>query len=280
VNYYERHIGDYLKDTAHLSLLEHGIYTRLLDVYYTRESGIPVAEVARLIGARSRDEKEALQAVLAEFFVLDADRWTQARCESEIARYQDKQRKAKAAADARWSESGRNANAFPSADAQAMRTHSEGNATREHRGARAPTRPQSPDTRPHSEAELPQRRRGSRLPDDWQPADESGVIRELALQPGNVVAELRKFRDFWASKPGKDGTKLDWQATWRNWLRSAAERLPRGTAAPAESFRERDERLSREKFDFLTGRTPANTIPPQGDFIEAEVHDVTPRQLG
>jgi uncharacterized protein YdaU (DUF1376 family) len=32
VNYYERHIGDYLKDTAHLSLLEHGIYTRLLDV--------------------------------------------------------------------------------------------------------------------------------------------------------------------------------------------------------------------------------------------------------
>jgi hypothetical protein len=48
VNYYERHIGDYLKDTAHLSLLEHGIYTRLLDVYYTRECPIPKAEVSRL----------------------------------------------------------------------------------------------------------------------------------------------------------------------------------------------------------------------------------------
>ena len=41
MNYYKRHIGDYLKDTAHLSLLEHGVYARLLDVYYTRETAIP-----------------------------------------------------------------------------------------------------------------------------------------------------------------------------------------------------------------------------------------------
>jgi len=71
VNYYERHIGDYLKDTAHLSLLEHGVYTRLMDVYYTREGAIPAKEVARLIGARSKDEREARAAVLAEFFVLE-----------------------------------------------------------------------------------------------------------------------------------------------------------------------------------------------------------------
>jgi uncharacterized protein YdaU (DUF1376 family) len=71
VNYYERHIGDYLKDTAHLSLLEHGVYSRLLDVYYTRENAIPSDQAARLIGARSKDEREAMQAVLAEFFALD-----------------------------------------------------------------------------------------------------------------------------------------------------------------------------------------------------------------
>lgn len=275
MNYFEHHIGDYLKDTAHLSLLEHGIYRRLMDVYYTRESAIPAAEVARLVGARSRDEKEALQAVLGEFFVLDAEHWRQARCDAEIARFQDKQRKAKAAADARWSESGRNANAFLSADASDMRTHNERNATRALAGAR----PQSPDTKPNSEAELPQRRRGSRLALDWQPADESDLIRELALQPGNVIAEQRKFRDFWASKPGKDGTKLDWQATWRNWLRSAAERMPRG-GQQAESFRARDQRDAADKVAFLTGRKPANPTSPQGDFIDAEVNDVTPRQLG
>ena len=53
MNYYERHIGDYLKDTAHLSLLEHGIYGRLLDIYYTREEPIQEAQVMRLVWARS-----------------------------------------------------------------------------------------------------------------------------------------------------------------------------------------------------------------------------------
>ena len=91
MNYYGRHIGDYLKDAAHLSLLEHGIYTRLLDVYYIRESALPSASVARLIGARSKDELAALNVVLAEFFVLtDAGEWLQSRCEVEILCYQKK----------------------------------------------------------------------------------------------------------------------------------------------------------------------------------------------
>lgn len=84
MNYYKRHIGDYLKDTSHLTLLEHGVYTRLLDVYYTRESGIPDEQAARLIGARAQEEKEALAVVLSEFFVLDGGIWSQTRCEREI----------------------------------------------------------------------------------------------------------------------------------------------------------------------------------------------------
>jgi uncharacterized protein YdaU (DUF1376 family) len=84
MNFYKRHIGDYLKDTAHLSLLEHGVYTRLLDVYYTRESGIPEAQVSRLIGARSKEECAALQVVLDEFFELIDGTWIQDRCEREI----------------------------------------------------------------------------------------------------------------------------------------------------------------------------------------------------
>lgn len=91
MNYYERHIGDYLKDTAHLSLLEHGIYARLLDVYYTRESAISDAHIARLIGARTKEEQAALRSVLTEFFVQEpGGDWTQPRCEREIERYQRK----------------------------------------------------------------------------------------------------------------------------------------------------------------------------------------------
>lgn len=91
MNYYERHIGDYLKDTAHLSLLEHGVYGRLLDVYYTRESAIPDTQAARLIGARTKDELAAMRAVLDEFFTLDGGHWHQARCDAEIESFHGKQ---------------------------------------------------------------------------------------------------------------------------------------------------------------------------------------------
>jgi uncharacterized protein YdaU (DUF1376 family) len=91
LNYFEHHIGDYLRDTAHLSLLEHGVYRRLIDVYYTRESAIPEKEVARLIAARSKDEREALAAVLAEFFVLIDGAYTQKRCEEELHVYRESQ---------------------------------------------------------------------------------------------------------------------------------------------------------------------------------------------
>lgn len=87
MNFYKRHIGDYLKATSHLSLLEHGIYTRLLDVYYTREAAIPADQVARLVGARSKEERAALDAVLAEFFDQVEGVWAQKRCDEEIASF-------------------------------------------------------------------------------------------------------------------------------------------------------------------------------------------------
>lgn len=90
MNYYKRHIGDYMKDASHLSLLEHGIYMRLLDVYYTRESAIPVDQAARLIGARTKDEKEALLVVAEEFFEEVDGFYTQSRCDREIAAMQQK----------------------------------------------------------------------------------------------------------------------------------------------------------------------------------------------
>lgn len=84
MNFYKRHIGDYIKKAGHLTLLEHGIYARLMDVYYTREAGIPEDKAARLIGARTKEEVQALSNVLDEFFALVDGLWTQGRCEEEI----------------------------------------------------------------------------------------------------------------------------------------------------------------------------------------------------
>jgi uncharacterized protein YdaU (DUF1376 family) len=128
MNYFELHIGDHLKATAHLDLLEHGVYFRLLTVYYAREAPIPTAEAGRLIGVRTKEEKKALTAVLSEFFRDEDGHLHQSRCDREISRYQDKQRKASASANARWNnpqtQSARNAKA----GARAMRTHTECNA--------------------------------------------------------------------------------------------------------------------------------------------------------
>lgn len=86
MNYYIHHIGDYAEATSHLSLLEDGIYSRLLRKYYSNEEPLPasVSAIARHIGARSEEERTALQAVLEDFFTLQEDGWHQDRCDAEI----------------------------------------------------------------------------------------------------------------------------------------------------------------------------------------------------
>ncbi|WP_051378321.1 YdaU family protein [Derxia gummosa] len=85
MNYFKLHIGDYLRATAHLSLLEHGIYLRLMQVYYVEERAIPADRAARLIGARTPEELAALDAVLKDFFELHDGAWHQHRCEQELS---------------------------------------------------------------------------------------------------------------------------------------------------------------------------------------------------
>jgi len=86
MNYYEHHLGDYAKDTGHLSMLEHGAYRILLDRYYGTEAGIPEGQVYRLARARSDDEKAAVDAVLDEFFELLDGIWLNRRAEEELER--------------------------------------------------------------------------------------------------------------------------------------------------------------------------------------------------
>lgn len=88
MNFYKHHIGDYAAATAHLSILEDGCYSRLLRIYYRDEKPLPsdLKLVQRLAGARTRDEREAVQTVLEEFFDMQADGWHSKRCDEEIAR--------------------------------------------------------------------------------------------------------------------------------------------------------------------------------------------------
>jgi uncharacterized protein YdaU (DUF1376 family) len=92
MNYYEHHIGDYAQATAHLSLLEDGVYSRLIRKYYASEKPFvnDLKALARLVGARSDEEREAVEIVLNEFFTLEADGcWHNKRCDEDLISFLD-----------------------------------------------------------------------------------------------------------------------------------------------------------------------------------------------
>lgn len=71
------------------------------------------------------------------------------------------------------------------------------------------------------------RTRGTRLPDSWMPA--ANVVARMRSDHPHIdlKAEHAKFLDYWHAKAGKDARKTDWDATFRNWIRRAAEQHPR-----------------------------------------------------
>jgi hypothetical protein len=64
------------------------------------------------------------------------------------------------------------------------------------------------------------RKKASRITPDWRLSTEQiawAIETRPEWTPEDVLVVGEKFRDFWLAKP--DGAKLDWDATWRNWVR-------------------------------------------------------------
>jgi len=64
-------------------------------------------------------------------------------------------------------------------------------------------------------------KRGTRLSDNWQPSGEDFAWARKERPDVDLRTETASFCDYWRAKPGKEGTKLDWTATWRNWIRNS-----------------------------------------------------------
>lgn len=245
MNYYRLHIGDYLRDTAHLSLLEHGVYARLLQVYYTRETQIPDADRYRLVGARSEDERSAVDAVLREFFVASDGGWIQRRCDREIAEYQAKAERNR--------EVGRlGGRPVATKNPTETQTVSTPNPSVTPASSQEPIASKKQEQRESANAGKPALSpRGERIPDGFPGADERNwcVSARADLCP-HTVAD--KFRDYWLGVPGARGRKTDWPATWRNFVRS--ERAPQqARASPYRSASDLRDDTTGEFLHSLTG---------------------------
>lgn len=68
-----------------------------------------------------------------------------------------------------------------------------------------------------------ERARATRCPDPFLVSDDMAEWAERECTGVNWDRETEKFVDFWRAKSGQQAAKLDWVATWRNWMRKAAE---------------------------------------------------------
>ncbi len=65
---------------------------------------------------------------------------------------------------------------------------------------------------------------GKRLPEEFEPRPcDVEAMKQKGATEGHQRYELEKFRDYWAGVAGAKGTKLDWDATYRNWIRKSTE---------------------------------------------------------
>ena len=77
--------------------------------------------------------------------------------------------------------------------------------------------------------------RGTRLSPDWKPSTELAAWAVAKRPDLNVLEQVEAFRDYWKSAPGSKGVKLDWDATFRSWIRNAyASKVP-DTSRPTVS---------------------------------------------
>ena len=89
MHYYPKNIGDYRRYTMHLSLLEHGVYTTLIDHYILNEEPFSdnIEDILWLVGARTEEEKNAVSLILNKFFKKKDDGYYHKRCDEEIQKY-------------------------------------------------------------------------------------------------------------------------------------------------------------------------------------------------
>lgn len=201
--YYQHHIGDFIKDTANLDDHQLATYLRMMWIYYTDEK--PFDDDAEGIAFAVRSDEKTVRLLLRHFFDKTVDKWHHNRCDREINGYKEKSEKARGSANARWS------------NAKAVRTHNERNADEPVLDANQ--QPNNPITeKPVTKGKTATR--GSRLPANWKPDAELAEWSKTERPDLDLRKVFAEFTDYWNSVPGSKGVKLDWNATWRNWVRS------------------------------------------------------------
>ena len=220
MHYYQHHIGDFIKDTSFLTNEEIGIYLKLIWLYYDTEKPLPnnLFELGMKTG--TRDNTEMLSGLLEMFFSFHSieNCWHHNRCDKEIEHY--KQQLTTASKAGKASALKRAMNKNPTSVEQALNERST---------EVQPTNNQQPITN----NQVKENKRGSRLSQDLIFPEEWFLFCKQERPDLEPLMTFNKFQDYWIAQAGQKGVKLDWFATWRNWVRNT--NAPK--ANPADNIR-------------------------------------------
>jgi uncharacterized protein YdaU (DUF1376 family) len=230
MHYYKFNIADWSLGTAHLSLVEEAIYFRLINFYYDSESPIPLETQSVFRRLRMASESVAAQQIIEEFFTKTERGYIHERCDVLLKEYRKtaKNNRANGAKGGRPKKDAASEETKPKPSGLSPATESEPthNPNQEPETINQEPLTTLKDIAPTATPEKKSRKTGSRLPGDWRPTQEY-VDAAMQLNPDYTrewfSATAHKFRDYWVAKTGKDATKADWLATWRNWVRNDLE---------------------------------------------------------
>ena len=87
MNFFKLYIGDYQRDTAHLSIAEHGAYMLMLQHYYATERPLPAGKALhRMLRAQDKTERDAIDSIAAQFWSTTDEGLVNQRADAEIGK--------------------------------------------------------------------------------------------------------------------------------------------------------------------------------------------------
>jgi len=121
--WYAFYVGDYLRDTAHLSMTEHGAYRQLLDHYYSTKQPLPAnaEQLHRICRAFGEQEQSAVAKVAEQFFRIESGFLRNKRVDEELEKQKCISKKRSKAAKSK--------KILPEAKAKQKQSKSKANAT-------------------------------------------------------------------------------------------------------------------------------------------------------
>ena len=226
--------ADYLGDTMDLTPEQHGIYVLLLALSWRRPTcSLPpdMKWIKRALASASDMHGNKFNVlvppILDRFFARDENGdFFQKRLRKEREKSEKLSRNQRENVGKRWSRTKENNDLADTTVIPArasLQSQSQESSSFHSEDSRSPSLRSGDPATVEKVSKISSK--GSRLPEGWQPSE---ALFAFGQAQGFTASEIRvvtaTFGDYWRGVPGDRGRKVDWDATFRNWICKDVER--------------------------------------------------------